>query len=370
MINVLQIGMTENIGGMETYLIEYYRNLDRTKIRYSFVNITAERKMVFAEEIKHNGDSIYNVISRHRNPLKHYWQWMKLLVKHGKEYDALVLNACSLNYVFPLVAAKLFGIKKRIIHSHNSGDEVRMTFKRKLLVSFNKVLLRWAATDYWACSKLAGEWMFCDKLDFKVIHNAVNVTKFKFNPDIRRRLRNELKLSDKFVVGNIGRFSFQKNHEFLIDIFKEVKEVCDNSVLLLIGDSDFDLACKDNVMRKIQEFSLEEDVFFLGMRNDINDLIQTMDCFVLPSRFEGLPVVGIEAQTAGLGCVVSDAVSTELKLTNLVTFVPLANSAKDWAEAILQFKGAKRQDISQLIKASGYDIREESIKIIDNFAEN
>ncbi|NCD09005.1 MAG: glycosyltransferase family 1 protein [Negativicutes bacterium] len=364
-IKVLQVGMTENIGGMETYLIEYYRNLDRTKMRYSFVNITAERKMVFAEEIKRNGDSIYNVISRHRNPLKHYWQWLQLMAKHGKDYDALVLNTCSLNYVFPLVVAKLYGIKKRIIHSHNSGDEVRMTFKRKVLVSFNRVLFQWAATDYWACSKLAGEWMFSDKKDFTVIHNAVNAAKFKFNFETRQRLRNELGLNDKFVVGNIGRFSYQKNHEFLIDIFREVKKVCDNSVLLLIGDSDFDLSCKDSVMRKIKELNLEKDVVFLGVRNDVNDLIHAMDCFILPSHFEGLPIVGIETQAAGLPCFFADTITQESKITNLVHFISLDSSPGKWAEKILSIIPVKRKDMSKEVAEAGYDIRKQ-IKHIES----
>ena len=150
-IKVLQVGMTENIGGMETYLMEQYRHLDRKKIQYDFVNITGNSHMVYSDEILNNEDKIFSVCRRSLNPLKHYWDWFKILTWHRGEYAGIVLNACHLYYVFPMVLSRLMGIPHRIIHSHNNDDEIAIGIFRKCLITLNRYLLYWGATDYWAC---------------------------------------------------------------------------------------------------------------------------------------------------------------------------------------------------------------------------
>ncbi len=361
-VRVLQVGMTENIGGMETYLMNQYRHLNRDKVRYDFVNITADRAMVYEREIIDNGDRVYKICRRSRNPLKHYYEWWKLLREQGKEYDAVVLNACHLYYIFPLVIGKMMGIKKRIIHSHNSGDELHVSKLRSIVVRVNRELMFWAATDYWACSNVAGKWMFGHR-KFLVIHNAIDSEEFAFNEAIRTRERKKLNLEGKTVFGHVGRFTYQKNHEFLIDIFSKVCKQNSNAVLLLIGDA---IGTEQEYLKrtqgKVKKLGLQDKVLFLGVRTDVNQLMQAMDCFLLPSHFEGFGVVGLEAQAAGLPCFFSRAVSQELAITNLAHYCN-NDSLTEWVESIFEHCNCKRDNMKQQIINSGYDITTEIDKI-------
>lgn len=366
MVKVLQIGMTKNWGGLETYLLQQFDNIDRNKIEYDFVNITGEYKIVEEEKIINSGSLIYNICSRHKNPLRHYWQWIQLLKKISKIYKAIVLNSNSLVYVFPLFIAKIFGIPVRIIHSHNAGYENEPGILRKVLVAFNKILLKFSATDYWACSKKAGEWMFGKNRKFTIIHNAIESKKYKFNSEKRDNLRKALNFENKFVVGHVGRFSYQKNHKFLINIFYELQKIESNSVLMLVGDSVNDNKFLLEAKKQVKRLNIENKVLFLGMRNDVPDLMQAMDCFVFPSLFEGLGIVAIEAQAAGLKCYLSDVIPNEVKITNLVNFVSLKEDAKYWAKKILSNTSYIRKDMTDEIKKAGYDIKTE-IKKIEKF---
>lgn len=365
-IKVLQIGMTRNWGGLETYLLQQFHNIDKNKIKYDFVNITSEYRIVKEDEIIRSGSKVYNICSRHINPLKHYWQWLCLLSNKGKKYQAIVLNSNSLVYVFPLFIAKFFGIPRRVIHSHNAGLEEKADIFRSLLIDFNKIILSFSATDYWACSKKAGEWMFGKNRKFTIIHNAIDSKKYKFNLEKRDNLRKALNIENKFIVGHVGRFAYQKNHKFLIDIFYELQKIELNSVLMLVGDSINDDKFLVETKEQVERLNIENKVLFLGMRNDVPDLMQAMDCFILPSHFEGLPLVGVEAQAAGLKCYLSDNITEEVKITDLVNFISLNESPKTWAKQILSNRNYIRKDMTDQIKKSGYDIKTE-IKKIEKF---
>ena len=363
-ICILQIGMTRNIGGLETYLIQQFEHINGNNLKYDFVNITAEYEIVFSDKIKQKKSNIYNICSRHKNPIKHYYQWIRLLL--NRKYDVIVLNSNSLEYVYPLVIAKIFGINRRIMHSHNTCWERNLGFFRKLLVKFNKLLLNFSATDYWACSELAGKWMFGNK-KFKIIHNAIDTNVFKFNEESRNVVRKELGITnEKFVIGHVGRFSYQKNHDFLIDIFYEVCKISPQVELLLIGDVVDDRRFLDETKEKVKKLGLEQNVKFLGLRKDVPKLMQAMDCFVLPSRFEGLPLVGVEAQSIGLPCFFADIITKELKITDLANFISLNSSPKYWAKEIIKCKNIERRDKSKKIIEAGYDINTE-IKKIEKF---
>lgn len=362
-VKVLQIGMTRNPGGLETYLMQQFRALDKSKIHYDFVNITGEYDIVFQNEILRSGSKVFAVNSRHKNPIKHYWQWLKLLRKIHTQYDAIVLNSNSLEYVFPLFLAKWFKIPKRIIHSHNTGYEHKIGVVRKILIKFNKVLLRSSATHYFACSYAAGRWMFGNDTDFTVIHNAIEPDKFAFNEAKRKKIRQQLELDDAFIIGHVGRFSYQKNHEFLIKVFAEVVKQKTNSILLLIGDYVGDDTYWKKCQKMVTDLKLADKVRFLGMRNDVPDLMQAMDCFVLPSHFEGLPLVGIEAQASGLPCFFSDTITREVGITELAHFVSLATTSKNWAEQIWVERNVKRKNQTKNIENSGYDIIKEVQRI-------
>ena len=361
-LRVLQVGMTRNLGGIETYLIEQFRHLDKSKIDYDFVNITGEYSICYEDEILASGSKIFKVVSRHKNPLLHYWQWFNILLQNKGIYDVIVLNTNSLEYVFPLVLGKIFGIPVRVIHSHNSGFENKQGLARRLLVGMNKKLLAWSANLRFACSQFAGQWMFKDN-PYHVIYNAIDIHKYDADLIVREETRNALGLHTELTLLHVGRFSYQKNHSFLLDIFKEVHRIQPDSVLLLVGDTTEESEFLMEVKRKIKAYGLENVVRLLGRRDDVNKIMQAADVLVMPSFFEGLTVVGIEAQASDLPLLLSDTVTKELGLLPSTQFISLEAGPTAWAEAIVNSKQHNRQSRYEELKAAGYDIGNETERV-------
>lgn len=361
-LRVLQVGMTRNLGGIETYLIEQFRHLDKSKIDYDFVNITGEYSICYEDEILASGSKIFKVVSRHKNPLLHYWQWFNILLQNKGVYDVIVLNTNSLEYVFPLVLGKVFGIPVRVIHSHNSGFENKQGLARRLLVGMNKKLLAWSANLRFACSQFAGQWMFKDN-PYHVIYNAIDIHKYDADLIVREETRNALGLHTELTLLHVGRFSYQKNHSFLLDIFKEVHRIQPDSVLLLVGDTTEESEFLTEVKRKIKAYGLENVVRLLGRRDDVNKIMQAADVLVMPSFFEGLTVVGIEAQASDLPLLLSDTVTKELGLLPSTQFISLEAGPTAWAKAIVNSKRHNRQSRYEELKAAGYDIVNETERV-------
>lgn len=361
-LRVLQVGMTRNLGGIETYLIEQFRHLDKSTIDYDFVNITGEYSICYEDEILASGSKIFKVVSRHKNPLLHYWQWFNILSQNKGVYDVIVLNTNSLEYVFPLVLGKIFGIPVRVIHSHNSGFENKQGLARRLLVGMNKKLLAWSANLRFACSQFAGQWMFKDN-PYHVIYNAIDIHKYDADLIVREETRNALGLHTELTLLHVGRFSYQKNHSFLLDIFKEVHAIQPDSVLLLVGDTTEESEFLTEVKRKIKEYGLANAVRLLGRRDDVNKIMQAADVLVMPSFFEGLTVVGIEAQASDLPLLLSDTVTKELELLPSTQFISLEAGPTAWAEAIVNSKQHNRQSRYEELKAAGYDIENETKRV-------
>lgn len=361
-LRVLQVGMTCNLGGIETYLIEQFRHLDKSKIDYDFVNITGEYSICYEDEILASGSKIFKVVSRHKNPLLHYWQWFNILLQNKGVYDVIVLNTNSLEYVFPLVLGKIFGIPVRVIHSHNSGFENKQGLARRLLVGMNKKLLAWSANLRFACSQFAGQWMFKDN-PYHVIYNAIDIHKYDADLAVRDEMRQALNLDTALTLLHVGRFSYQKNHSFLLDIFKEVHSIQPDSVLLLVGDTTEESEFLTEVKRKIKAYGLENVVRLLGRRDDVNKIMQAADVLVMPSFFEGLTVVGIEAQASDLPLLLSDTVTKELGLLPSTQFISLEAGPTAWAEAIVNSKQHNRQSRYEELKAAGYDIGNETERV-------
>jgi len=361
-LRVLQVGMTRNLGGIETYLIEQFRHLDKSKIDYDFVNITGEYSICYEDEILASGSKIFKVVSRHKNPLLHYWQWFNILLQNKGVYDVIVLNTNSLEYVFPLVLGKIFGIPVRVIHSHNSGFENKQGLARRLLVGMNKKLLAWSANLRFACSQFAGQWMFKGN-PYHVIYNAIDIHKYDADLAVRDEMRQALNLDTALTLLHVGRFSYQKNHSFLLDIFKEVHSIQPDSVLLLVGDTTEESEFLTEVKRKIKAYGLENVVRLLGRRDDVNKIMQAADVLVMPSFFEGLTVVGIEAQASDLPLLLSDTVTKELGLLPSTQFISLEAGPTAWAEAIVNSKQHNRQSRYEELKAAGYDIGNETERV-------
>lgn len=368
-IYILQIGMTKNKGGIETYLIQQLRYLKGSNIIYDFVNITGEYDIAYQNEILSNGSKIYNVCSRHRNPFLHYFQWFKLLLKKRNIYKAVVLNAATVEYVYPLFLAKLMRIPMRVIHSHNSGFEHKIGIFRKFLINFNRILLRYSATEYLACSKDAGKWMFGSK-SFKIIHNAIDLNEYKFNIKKRLKIRDELQIGDKLVIGHVGRFSYIKNQIFLVKIFYEITKKEKNSILMLIGGSCENDKYLNEVKLLIKQLKLENKVLFLGMRDNVSDFMHAMDCFLMTSFSEGLGIAAVEAQSNGLKCFLSDRICNEVAITDLVYFISLEKDAKYWSDYILSHISKNRIDEKKEIKSAEYNIKEEINKIISLYGDD
>ena len=357
-IKVLQVGMTRNLGGIETYLIEQFRHLDTSRIMYDFVNITGEYNICFEEEIKAKGNRIFSFVSRHKNPFLHYWQWYRILRRHYKDYGVIVLNTNSLEYIYPLVLGKYFGIPVRVIHSHNTGFEKTQGISRRALVRMNTKLMNWSANVRLACSRAAGRWMFGNEA-FQIVYNAIDVKKYVFNEEVRRRVRQDLQLDDALTLIHIGRFSYQKNHAFIVEVFNEVVRRRPNAILLLVGNTTEETLYLTKTRELIKQYGLENKVRFLGMRQDVPDLLQAADVLVMPSFFEGLSLVAVEAQAADLPALLSSAMTEEVKLIESTVFLGLNLGSEKWAETVMHSVVTERQSrYADMVKA-GYEITHE-----------
>lgn len=352
MKRVLQIGMTNNLGGIENYLINYYRTIDKEKVQFDFVNIYSS-KLCFSDEITEMGGKIYDVPNYYKHPLK-YLKTLKRIIKDNN-YEVVHCNMNSAVMLFPLIAAKLAKVKTIIAHSHNSSSD--KGFLKELLHNFNKKFIPFFATDYFACSETAGKWFFNKKIinssKFRIINNAIDTKKFSYSDFDRKLIRNELNIKeDEFVIGHVGRFNKQKNHAFLINVFSELLKIKDNSKLVLVGTGDE----QKNIINMVKSLNIEDKVLFLNNRNDVNKLFSSFDIFILPSLYEGLPLVGVEAQANGVSCIFSDNITKELLLNDNVSFFSLNNSFKDWALKIIEINNSFNRRCLNSSNVLKYDI--------------
>lgn len=345
-------------GGVEAVTINYYRNIDKNKVQLDFICDEDSTNIPY-EEIERMGGKV--IIIPSYSKLFKYHKALKRVLKEGN-YKIIHSNINTLS-VFSLFAAKCAGVPIRIAHSHSTTNkkEKKKNLMKQVLRPFSKVF----ATDYMCCSELAGRWLFgnkeYDKGNVYLLNNAIDLDKFKYNESLRKKKRKELGIKDNtLVIGHIGRFVAQKNHDFLIDIFDEIHKKNNNSILLLAGQGPL----MEDIKNKVKELNLDDNVKFLGQRNDANELYQAFDVFLLPSLYEGLPVVGVEAQAAGLLCYLSDDMTKETKVLDITKFMSLNNTPKEWADNILDdVKKYKRIDTSKEMTAKNFNIKEEAKKL-------
>ena len=359
---VLVFGMTDNPGGMESCIMNYYRHVDKNKIHFDF--LCNWESMVCEKEVKANGSKVYTIPQKSRNYKAYKRAMNTFFSEHADEYDVFWYNTCTLTNIDYLIYAKRYGIKKRIIHAHNSGNETSMI--RGILHYVNKIRLGRYATDFWSCSMAAAVYFFIKKQihsqKYRLINNAISTYNYKYDILIRNEVRKNLGLEDKYVIGHVGRFQFQKNHEFLIDIFYEYLKLDSRAVLMLVGQGEEE----DAIRQKVINLGIEKSVLFMGVRTDVNRLLQAMDVFLLPSRFEGLPLVLIEAQTSGLRCLTTkNKVPYEVNVTGNVEFEELKENSIEWAHHIeyMEKQSYDRKSCLDLITDAGYDILKEAEKM-------
>lgn len=317
-------------GGAETFMMNVYRNLDRTQFQFDFlIYDDFETVQPYHEEIKKLGGHIYVV----PNPKKHLFRYMrevKALLESGA--FAVVHNEVFFGGGINLYLAKQAGIPIRVAHSHATSHELSGNPIFRFVNGALKKLLLQTATDYVACSHEAGLALFGENQPFELIPNGIDLTKYTHVPLEKHVIRESLGIEENaFVMGNIGRFEHQKNHVFLIDIFAEVRKQHPNSYLLLIGEGSL----IDKIKAKVAEKNLSEHVLFLGLREDIPELLKAMDVLIMPSLYEGLPISAVEAQAAGIKLVLSSEISKDTQLSENVVYVPLKESTKKWAEIAL-----------------------------------
>lgn len=345
-------------GGVESVVMNYYRHIDRTKKQFDFLCDEDSTNIPY-EEIEQLGGRVI-LVPPYQKVFKYQKELIRIFKKNNYKIVHSHINTLS---VFPLRAAKKAGVKVRIAHSHSTTNkkEWKKNLLKQVLRPFSKVY----ATNYMCCSELAGRWLFGDKAydsgQVYLLNNAIDLDKFKYNEKLRKERRKELGISDDtLVIGHIGRFVAQKNHTFLIDIFNEVHKKNNNSILLLAGQGPL----MEEIKNKVKELKLNYSVRFLGQRSDVNELCQAFDVFCLPSLYEGLPVVGVEAQASGLLCILSNAMTKETKVLDITKFMSLNNTPEEWADSILDdVKRYKRIDTSKEMTSKNFNIKEEAKKL-------
>lgn len=347
MIRILHVVNNMHRAGLETMLMNYYRNIDRTKIQFDFLTHRPE-KSDYDDEIIAMGGKVYYAPRLYPQNYPAYFKYMENFFAEHPEYQIVHSHIDAMSYL-PLLAAKKAGVPVRIAHSHNTS--IDRDFKY-ILKQFFRSRITSVASHYCACGKEAGEFLFRGK-DATIIPNAIEVDRFLFNKEMRKHKREELGLKNEFVLGHVGRLSYQKNHKFLIEIFSEVYKKNKNTVLLMIGVGEKEQEIKD----QIQILGLNDAVRFLGNRNDVNELYQAMDVFVMPSFFEGIPVTGIEAQFAELPCIFSTKVPEEVSFTDKCEFIELEEGVGKWVKAILGINLDMRLENGSIAENSWYNIK-------------
>lgn len=349
-IRVLQVVVSMDAGGIETMLMNYYRNIDRSKVQFDFL-LHCKHKSHYEDEILSLGGRIYRVPSYHPNELLKYKKALKTFFKEHTEYK-VVHSHIKFYGLYVLKAAKKAGVPVRIAHSHISKDFY--SFDKTLLFRiYTRARFSSQYTHVYACSPESAEYMAPGK-KFSIMNNAIDVNHFVFNSAERQRIRNELGLNNNFVLGHVGRFSDQKNHRFLIDVFAEVIKTCPEARLLMIGSGSLIGEIKD----KVKALGIDDYVIFTGIRNDIPSLMCAIDAFVFPSKYEGFPVTLVEAQTSDLPCIISDTFSKTSVISDRVNILSLNDSSRLWAEQILVYnKKLPRRNNAEMMINAGMDIK-------------
>jgi glycosyltransferase involved in cell wall biosynthesis len=342
-----------DIDGITNVILNYFRAMDKSDMLIDFVvpnDIRDDIKL----DIELFGSQIYKITHRNRNPIAYIEKLSRLIRQNN--YDIIHAHGNSCTLALEMYAAKKAGAKVRISHSHNSTCKYKLVHKL-LRKPFDSLY-----TQAYACGQKAGEWLYAGK-KFEIIKNGIEIDTFRFNKGIREEYREKYKLNGKVVVGHIGNFNYQKNQEYIINIFVELFQLNNNYRLVLVGDGEL----RPNMEKKVKELGLEEVVLFTGNILFVPQIIQAMDLIVMPSRFEGLPMTLIEAQSACLPCFVSDLVGKEVAITDLVTFLSLKTPPKEWAAQINQFVPEDREQITnniyQQVVDAGYSINDNAKRV-------
>lgn len=355
-IRVLNMFTIMDRGGAETMVMNYYRHIDRTKVQFDFL-VHRQQRGAYDDEIERMGGRIYRMCPVYPQNFSRYKRDLRTFFRAHPEYKIIHSHMSELGY-FAFREAERQGVPVRICHAHNAphGFDAKMIIR----TYFKKRMMPYL-THLFMCGEESGKWLYGDKNKsrFIMLNNAIDAAVYSFDASKREKMRRQLGLTGELVIGHVGRFNPQKNHAFLFDIFATLLKKEPNAVLLLVGGG----ADMPKIQAKAQELGIAERVRFLGVRSDVADLMQAMDVFVFPSLYEGLGIALVEAQAAGLPCVVSDTIPHEAYLTDLVDSEKLSAPEEKWAEKILAKRAIPRTDRREEIAAHGFDISTEAVKL-------
>ena len=347
-IRVLHILQRMEAGGTQALLMNIYRKIDRTKVQFDFLVVYKE-KQFYDDEIEKMGGHVYKLSFREDLNLPKFQKDLAVFFTQHHEYKIIHCHAYTIGY-FCLKAAKKAGIPVRIAHSHSNAAVHDVKLPLKLIMQ--KLFTRYS-TDLFACSEEAGKFAFKGK-KFGIVQNAIDSQKFIADANIREEIRKALRVENKFVVGHVGRMQPEKNHDFLIDVFAELKKSKPDAELILVGTGPLE----DKVKSKVVEKGLSDCVHFLGNRKDMNRIYQAMDVFVFPSLFEGLGIVAIEAQAAGVPIVCSEGLPPETDITPIYRKLLLSDGEEKWANAALEMAQNLKAhtNMQQYVIDAGFDM--------------
>lgn len=344
-------------GGLDTYLLHFIDAVWEEGMQIDLLTNEADTEL--KQYLSRYGSRLVEIATL-KHPLKQFRQVKELI--RQEQYDIAYLNVSTSMDMPAAFAAKACHVPRRILHSHSGGNDCESPLKKMIFDFLQRVcrpVFYRAGNEFCACSVKAGYWMYPRRIvrseKFQVIYNAVDREKFRFRPEIRTRMREELEIEDRFAVGHVGNFCYQKNHTYLIKIFRALHEKRPDAILLLVGQG----IRFEDVKRQVEEEGLSGAVRFLGRREDVDHVLQAMDVFLLPSHFEGLPTVGIEAQCTGLPCVISDSVTEETRISDRCSFISLKESPERWADEVIRMGEMERENAVLNENAVDYDLEEQ-----------
>lgn len=348
-IRVLHILQRMEAGGSQALLMNIYRNIDRSKVQFDFL-VHYKEKQFYDDEIEKMGGKIYRLSVREDYNFFRYYRELNNFFKNHNEYKVVHGHMHSLGAIY-LYCAKVNGIPVRIAHAHNNStsNDIKKPIKEIMTKYYKK-----SANILFACSRVAGKYMFGDS-EFRIINNAIDTDKFISDNEIRNKIRTELGIKDKFVIGHVGRFELQKNHKFLIDIFNEYRKKNNDAVLVLVGKGSLEKSIKEKVL----SLGIQDYVYFLGNRSNMAEIYQAFDVFLFPSLYEGLGIVAVEAQTAGIPVICTKDLPEEINLSSLYNTVSLDDDISIWIEKINEaaMNSDAHSNMSKIIKSSGFEIK-------------
>ena len=352
-------------GGIESVLTNLLLHMDRSELEIDIVAVCL-KESIFTERLQAAGIRFYELSGSLYSLLKNYSIFKKLAKE--RHYDVFHLNAFQSLSFFYLLLAKQCGIPKRIAHSHNTAlRKSKGQFLKLWIHKLSRFFLTGYATDLWACSSKAARFLFSQRelkrRGFRFIPNGIDLSRFRFYPEARQRIREQIGCENRLIIGNVGRLCYQKNQAFLLGIFAKIRARKKDSLLLLVGEGEDRKILED----RAKQLGILDAVVFYGACKEVEQLYCAMDVFVFPSRFEGFGIVAIEAQASGLPVVVSEYIPKEARITEAVTTVSLSMDSAVWAEAVLETKVIERENGIAVVKSAGFDIQDCTKKILEEW---